>query len=303
MHVPTANPNIAFATLVLETKPHSLWSAPWSWETSIVLPLAFLLLVYVSGAVRRGSWHILRWRHASFFSGWFSLALALTSPIHELGEQLFSAHMLQHEILILVSAPLISAAHPAATCLWAFGPRQRVYVGGWIHAVESTRLVRFVTRPLTAWSLEAFALWIWHIPALYQAALTSDWAHAAQHLSFLLTALLFWSALYGIGRSAMAYGAATVYVFGTAIHCSGLGALLTFSTVLWYPAYASSTQSWGLTPLQDQQLGGLIMWVPSAIVFILIGLVLFARWIVEAGGRQRHSSLQAVLDNANGEHP
>jgi putative membrane protein len=92
-------------------------------------------------------------------------------------------------------------------------------------------------------------------------------------------------------------------VFGTAVHCSGLGALLTFSTVLWYPAYASSTQTWGLTPLQDQQLGGLIMWVPSAVVFILIGLVLFARWIVEAGSRQRHSSLQAVLDNAKGEHP
>ena len=303
MHVPAANPTTAFATLVLRLKPPSLWSAPWSWEPSIVYPLALLLVIYVSGAVRRGGWRTLRWRHASFVCGWSSLALALTSPIHELGDQLFSAHMLQHEILILVSAPLISAAHPAATCLWAFAPRQRVYVGGWIHAVESTRLVRFITRPLTAWSLEAFTLWIWHIPALYQATLKSDWVHAAQHLTFLLTAVLFWSALYGIGRSAMAYGAATLYVFGTAVHCSGLGALLTFSTVLWYPAYAHSTQAWRLTPLQDQQLGGLIMWVPSAAVFILIGLVLFARWIVEAGSRQRHSSLQAVLDEAKGEHP
>jgi putative membrane protein len=303
MHALTANPTTAFATLGLGARPHSLWSAPWSWEPSVVLPLAFLLMVYVSGAISRGGWRTLRWRHASFLGGWFSLALALTSPIHELGEQLFSAHMLQHEMIILVSAPLISAAHPAATWLWAFAPRQRVRVGGWIHAVESTRLLTFLTRPLTAWSLEAFALWMWHIPALYQATLTSDWVHAAQHLSFLLTAVLFWSALYGIGHSAMAYGAATLYVFGTAVHCSGLGALLTFSAVLWYPAYANSTQAWGLTPLQDQQLGGLIMWVPSAVVFILIGLVLFARWIVEAGNRQRHSSLQALLDNANGGHP
>jgi putative membrane protein len=303
MRAPTANPTTAFALMVLVPKPLSLWSAPWSWEPSIVLPLAFLLFVYVSGAVRRGGWRTLRWRHASFLGGWFSLVFALTSPIHELGEQLFSAHMLQHEILILVSAPLIAAAHPAATCLWAFAPRQRVRFGGWIHAVESTPLLTFITRPLTTWSLEAFALWIWHLPALYQATLTSDWVHAAQHLSFLLTAVLFWSALYGIGRFAMAYGAATLYVFGTAVHCSGLGALLTFSAVLWYPAYANSTQSWGLTPLQDQQLGGLIMWVPSAVVFILIGLVLFARWIVEAGNRQRHSSLQALLDNVKGGHP
>ena len=296
-----ASISIASPALELTSESRSLWSAPWSWEPSIVLPLAILLLVYTLGAARRSSWKILKWRHTSFFSGWFALALALTSPIHELGEQLFSAHMLQHEILILVSAPLISAAHPAATLLWAFAPSQRVYVGGWIHSVESTRPLRFITLPLAAWLLEAVALWIWHIPALYQATLTSDWVHAAQHLSFLLTAVLFWSALYGVGRSVMGYGAATFYVFGTAVHCSALGALLTFSTVLWYPAYASTTRFWGLTPLEDQQVGGLIMWVPTAVVFILIGLVLFGKWIGEAGHRQRHSSLQAVLDTAKGD--
>jgi putative membrane protein len=291
----------ASASLALPLEQRSLWSVPWNWEPSIVLPLALLLVVYSLGAVRRDRWSIVGWRHASFFSGWAALALALTSPVHELGEQLFSAHMLQHEILILVSAPLISAAHPAATCLWAFAPRRRKCVGSWIHGVESTWIVKFITRPLTAWLLEAIALWIWHVPALYQATLTSDWVHAAQHLSFFLTAVLFWSALYGAGRSAMGYGTATLYVFGTAVHCSALGALLTFSAVVWYPAYAATTQSWGLTPLEDQQLGGLIMWVPTAVVFILIGLVLFARWIVEAGSRQRHSSLQAVLDTAKGD--
>jgi cytochrome c oxidase assembly factor CtaG len=286
--------------ILLLTSERSVWSTPWSWEPPIVLSLALLFGVYAVGAFRRGAWNILRWRHASFFSGWFTLAFALLSPLHELGEQLFSAHMLQHEILILVSAPLISAAHPAATCLWAFAPRQRIHVGSWIHSIEGTRLFRFMTRPLVAWLLEAFALWIWHVPALYQATLTSDWVHAEQHLSFFLTAVLFWSALYGVGRSAMSYGAATFYVFGTAVHCSALGALLTFSVVLWYPAYATTTQSWGLMPLEDQQLGGLIMWIPSAVVFILIGLVLFANWVVEAGSRQRHSSLQAVLDAAKG---
>ena len=147
----------ASQTLTLESEAHSAWSASWSWEPSIALPLAFLFAVYALGAVRRGGWNTLKWRHSSFFSGWFALALALTSPIHELGEQLFSAHMLQHEILILLSAPLISAAHPAAICLWAFAPRRRKYVGSWIHSVESTWLVKFITRPLTAWLLDSLA--------------------------------------------------------------------------------------------------------------------------------------------------
>jgi putative membrane protein len=282
-------------------KESSLAEVPWSWELSIVLPLAVLLGVYTAGTLRRGNIRILRWRHASFYAGWLTLALALVSPIHELGEQLFSAHMLQHEILILVSAPLISAAHPGATMLWAFAPGHRVNLGGWVHALEGSSPIAFLTRPLSAWILEAAALWIWHIPALYQKTLTSDWVHAAQHLSFFVTAVIFWSALYGVGRSVMSYGAAIFYVFGTAVHCSALGALLTFSAVLWYPVYEQTTQAWGLTPLQDQQLGGVIMWVPSGVVFIVIGLALFARWLRESDQRIAHTSLQAALNTVNGD--
>ena len=296
-----SSPTVMAAALLFEGGGGSLSAVPWSWEASIVLPLAVLLVVYTAGLARRGSIGMLRWRHASFYAGWLTLALALVSPIHELGEQLFSAHMLQHEILILVSAPLISAAHPGATMLWAFAPRHRANLGGWVHAVEQSAPMRFVSRPLVAWLLEAVALWIWHIPVLYQATLTSDWIHAAQHLSFFLTAVLFWSALYGVGRSAMSYGAATFYVFGTAAHCSALGALLTFSAVLWYPAYQATTQAWGLTPLQDQQLGGVVMWVPSGIVFVVIGLALFAKWLSESDHRLAHTTLQGALEAGKGD--
>lgn len=282
--------------LLFHGESPGVWSVPWSFEPAIVIPLIVLLAVYVMGAVRRGNAHGLRWRHASFAAGWGTLALALVSPIHELGEQLFSAHMLQHEILILVSAPLISASHPGATCLWAFAPRHRAGIGGWIHRVENSAVARLFTRPLNAWIWEAAALWLWHIPFLYQATLTSDWVHAAQHISFLGTAVLFWSALFGVGRSAMSYGTATLYVFGTAVHCSALGALLTFSAVLWYPAYTSTTARWGLTPLQDQQLGGVIMWVPSGVVFIAVALVLMARWLSESDRRLRLGSLAALLE-------
>lgn len=281
--------------LALTSTP-SLWGEPWSWEPAIVLPLAVLLAVYALGALRRGHVANLRWRHSSFLAGWTSLFFALTSPIHELGEQLFSAHMLQHEILILISAPLVSAAHPGATCLWAFAPRQRAGVGSWVHRIEQSAVVHFFTKPLSAWILEAAALWLWHIPTLYEATLHSGWVHAAQHLSFLGTAVLFWSALYGVGRPALNYGAATLYVFGTAVHCSALGALLTFSTVLWYPAYSGTTAHWGLTPLQDQQLGGVIMWVPSGLVFIAVALGLVSAWLAESERRLRLGSVAALME-------
>jgi putative membrane protein len=291
------SPAAALATVFAGPSSPSVWSESWSWGPTIVLPLVFVLGLYVTGAFRRGHPRMLKWRHTSFLLGWLTLALALTSPIHELGEQLFSAHMLQHEILILASAPLISAAGPGATCLWAFAPGHRANLGGWVHGLEQSRPGRFFSRPLVAWLFEAVALWVWHVPALYQATLESDWVHAAQHLSFFLTAVLFWSALYGVGRSVLSYGAATFYVFGTAVHCSALGALLTFSSVLWYPAYQGTTLRWGLTPLQDQQLGGVIMWVPSGAVFVLIGLALFARWIKESDRRLQLGSMYAGRSN------
>lgn len=260
-------------------EPSVLSEFQWSWEASITMPLAALLVVYLLGAIRRGNGLKLLRYHLCFIGSWASLFFALCSPIHSLGEELFSVHMLQHEILILISAPLLAGARPAVTLLWAIAPRNRARVGRFFHRVQSFSIVRTLSSPLSTWILEALALWLWHLPMLYQATLRSDWLHAAQHLSFFVSATLFWSALYGSGRSAMSYGKATVYVFATAAHCSALGALLTFSSVLWYPAYTTAQHPWNITPLEDQQLGGLLMWVPSGVVFLAIGLILFARWV------------------------
>jgi putative membrane protein len=196
--------------------------------------------------------------------------------------------MLQHEILILISAPLFAAAHPAVTFLYAFEVPSRRRIGQAVSSIEQYPIIRLLMTPLAAWLGHAATLWLWHIPALYQATLTSEFVHALQHLSFFITALIFWAALYGAGRAMMSYGAAVFYVFGTAIHSGALGALLTFSTVLWYPLYAGRTAVWGFTPLEDQQLGGLIMWVPSSIVFIVVGLILFACWLKESNTRLIH---------------
>jgi putative membrane protein len=182
--------------------------------------------------------------------------------------------MLQHELLMLLAAPLLVIAHPLAALLWGLPYHWRRALGRWTRAQAIQRPWRVLTSPAAAWTLHAAALWSWHVPVLFQATLSSEWAHAAQHLSFFLSALLFWWSLLAGG-----YGAGVVSLFTTAIHTSILGALLTFSTVLWYPAYAGRTGAWGLTPIQDQQIGGLIMWVPAGIVYIVAGLGLFAAWI------------------------
>jgi cytochrome c oxidase assembly factor CtaG len=116
------------------------------------------------------------------------------------------------------------------------------------------------------------------VPVLFEATLVSDLAHSLQHLTFLGTALLFWWALLcGHGRDR--FGLGVFYLFTTVIHTGALGALLTFSERLWYPLYAATTMPWGLTPLEDQQLGGLIMWVPASASYIVAGLALMGIWL------------------------
>ncbi len=123
---------------------------------------------------------------------------------------------------------------------------------------------------------------MWHIPQLFQATLTNDFVHAMQHISFLGSALLFWWAVVHGPQRALGYGVAMLYLLSTAMHSGLLGALLTFARTVWYPAYENGgTETWGLTALEDQQLGGLVMWAPAGVIYIVAGLILFAAWMRE----------------------
>ncbi len=271
-------PLLAFAHPGEPLHPDDLWSA-WEFDPGVVIPLVVSAFLYARGARRHRG---LRLREQfCFWAGWSTLALALVSPLHPVGEVLFSAHMVQHEIFMLVAAPLMVISRPLITFLWALPFEWRRSLGRWSKTDSVRRTWGFLTDPFAAWCIHAAAIWIWHIPVMFQATLTSELAHTAQHLSFFLSALLFWWALfYAHGR--LAYGAAVLYVFTTAVHTSILGALLTFAPHVWYPAYSSTTQAWGLTPLQDQQIGGLVMWVPAGLVYLVVGLALFAAWLKES---------------------
>jgi putative membrane protein len=140
-----------------------------------------------------------------------------------------------------------------------------------------------------AWVLHGVALWVWHVPALYELAVREEGVHALQHAMFAGTAALFWwGVLYGrYGRAG--YGAAVVYVFTTAVHTGLLGAALTFSGAPYYPGYIASAAAHGVDPLEDQRLAGLIMWVPAGFVLTLVGIGLFAAWLGEAERRSRRA--------------
>ncbi|HEY2018511.1 MAG TPA: cytochrome c oxidase assembly protein [Bryobacteraceae bacterium] len=259
-------------------RPDDLWTA-WKLEPGAVIPLALSAWLYARGAsTSRG----VRPRQSAYFwTGLAILTIALISPLHPLGEVLFSAHMAQHEILMLVAAPLLVLSRPLVPFLWGMPPGWRRGIGQWSKGRAVQKVWQAITAPFSAWWIHGVALWGWHAPALFQATLSNEWVHTAQHLSFFVSALLFWWALF-YTRGRMGQGQSVFYVFTTAIHTGILGALLVFSPRVLYPAYSATVSLWGLTPLEDQQIGGLIMWVPAGVVYLAVGLILLAALLRES---------------------
>jgi putative membrane protein len=271
--------------------PHDFWSA-WSFEPWVVMGLALAGWLYFKGirvlwrSAGRGRGITYR-ESAAFAGGWIMLLLALVSPLDRLGGVLFSAHMAQHELLMAAAAPLLVLGRPLIPFVWAFPMSARRTLGDWAAAPLVRRSWELVTLPLIAWTLHAVAIWLWHAPALFQATLESDLIHTFQHVSFLGTGLLFWWTILRRREGRLGRPAAVLSLFTTSVHTTVLGAFLAFSPRVWYPIYASSTTAWGLTPLQDQQLAGMIMWVPAGLAYLIAALAIVASWLKEAEKPER----------------
>jgi putative membrane protein len=274
--------------------PGTLFSAfrPDGW---VLFGLTLAALVHAIGLRRlwraAGMGHGVRaWEAAAYFAGLLAVALAVASPLDALSSALFSAHMVQHLLLTLVAAPLLVLGRPGVVLPWALpeGGR-RILAAGW----SSRRLgagLRGVSgtlrRPSAVFVLYATALWSWHHPRLYQAALFDPLVHALEHACFLLTAILWWSLVIAAGRGGrLDAGAAILLVFVTMMQKAFLGVILTLSPSAWYPAHAAGAEAWGTTLLGDQQLAGLLMWVPGKPVYVLLVLWLLRGWLQAAGRR------------------
>jgi putative membrane protein len=275
--------------------PDQVWSA-WSWEPLVLIGLAATACLYVSGVLRlwktaQTGAGIRRWEALSFALGWLVIAVALVSPLHALGGVLFSAHMVQHELLISIAAPLLVLGRPLIAFLWGLPLAWRHMVGRFARSRSVRSSWRLISLPAVAFGLHALALWTWHLPRLYQATLTSELVHSLQHTSFLFTAVLFWWTIFAARGGELRRGAAVFYLFATVLQTGALGALLTFGRTLWYPAYAATTGAWGITPLEDQQLGGLIMWIPGSVAYVAAALAIFAGWLRESERRSQQLEL------------
>lgn len=268
--------------------------AMWVWEPSVVAGCAALLFAYAWAQGFRFSW---RW--TAFAGGVLVLLLALVSPLHPLGERyLFSAHMVQHLLLMLVVPPLLLAGMPAQLL-------RRALACAWPGRAE-----RVLGSPPVAWGIFALTMWAWHAPALFNATLDNEYLHTVEHVMFLAAGTIFWWPVLDPlpERQRLSAPAAMFYLFLAAASSSVLGIILTFAPPGLYPAYLnpadtygilSQIRAWGLSPAADQQLAGMVMWVPGCVAYVLAALAVLARWFAspdeDEGVQQAAASRGATI--------
>jgi putative membrane protein len=284
---------IAAASLCLMLRPALAHSSPvpeplWEFDPWFVSPLLLTAALFLNGTINL-------WRtagagrgigfgqQAAFWTGWSVLFFTIVSPLHWLGGQLFTAHMIEHCVLMLVAPPLLAYARPSGGMMWALPRRLRRPLGAIFAGSLAAALWSVFGNPVSATLIQAVALWTWHVPALFDWALRSEAAHRLEHLCFFFAALLFWWSLLhgrGPGRGERARDGLNIgCLFITVLHSGLLGALITLSPRLLYPAQVHHSPYFGFSTLQDQQLAGLVMWVPMGLIYTGSAMFFAYRWI------------------------
>jgi len=259
----------------------------WTLDPSLLVPLAAILILYAVGLARlhrrsrSGRAGIVR-SAALFGLGWMVLASALCSPLHEAGERSFTMHMIEHELIMMVASLLLVLSRPAPVLLWGLPQALRAGFASIGQHQGWRSNWRFLADPVTATVLQAITLWAWHAPPLFDRALGHSAWHMAQHLSFLATALLFWWAMAHNRYGQSSYGVSALCLFVTSLIGGLLGALMSFSASPWYESYAAMGMTpLGMTPLEDQQVAGLLMWIPGGLVHAVAALFYLNAWFNE----------------------
>jgi len=228
------------------------------------------------GGARAAGWG----RAALWGAGLAALALALVSPLDRLGEQLATAHMVQHLLL----ADLVPICFTLALTKWILRPATRR-----IHRIE--RAAGPFGHPAFGVVAYVGVMWLWHVPALYDAALEHPAVHVLEHLSFAAAGLLYWWHLLSPIRSRLRLGGLgpILYMASTKVLVGFLGVLLAFAPDLLYTTYEASGERWGLSPLTDQQVAGLVMALEQSIVMGIALAYLFFRMLSESEAEDQRS--------------
>jgi cytochrome c oxidase assembly factor CtaG len=273
----------------------SVWRAllqSWGWRVEVILPLILFGGVYTLGwarlFARRQGALAARWRLVCYWLGLGIIALALMSPVDWLGTQLFTAHMIQHLLLVMIAPPLLLLAQPFPLLLWGLPRPRRRRIGSWFARKSAVRFwLTRLTRPWWVWLASMVILWGWHIPAAYEAALRSDFVHDLEHLSFFGSGMLFWWSVTAVGprlQGQAGRGTRIVLLLATVPINVLLSMLIALADQPIYPYYTTVPRLWGLTVLQDQMLGGAIMWVPGSMMYVVAATILLFRLFQIEGG-------------------
>lgn len=281
--------------------------AEWDVQPSVILGVGITAALYELG-VRYAHAHGLSrhhhwWNSLSFYAGLAVVLVALGGPLDAAADSLFYWHMIQHELLILVAAPLIVFGQPWMA-LWRGIPlpARRAVLGqahrrGWpLRALLAAG--RFLFRPKVTWLLYVGVFVIWHLPAFYDLALQQVPVHVFEHVLFLATAVLFWSQIvpsWPVHRR-LGYIAQAAYLITSAMVMNGLAAIYMFSTAPIYPFYAALPHpAGGLTVLEDQHLAGAAMDVPGTILIFCVVVTIVALWLREDERAPAGAEEQRVL--------
>jgi putative membrane protein len=269
----------------------------WDWRLDVLLVLAAAGTLYVAGW--RRLWArthasrnrrqrrplVARWRLVAYLGGLFVLGVALLSPIDVLSGQLFFMHMIQHLLLIMIAPPLLLIANPMPFILWGLPASGRRRVGGvmsdLLHRESAFRRgLRAATAPTVLWMVMVVSIIGWHDQTAYNATLENDFIHDLEHLNFFLAGMLFWWRITGAGPRVHRRGShiGRIALVVAAIPPNMLtGVVLAFARAPFYSYYTQIPRLWGIDALTDQQIGGIIMWVPGSMMYIIAALILAAQ--------------------------
>lgn len=257
-------------------------------DVDVVAIESVLTALLLAGAIAYGFGVRALWRKAGiergisradvarFTLGWLALAAALLPSIDALANRSFALHMVQHEMLMVVAAPLIVLGRPLEAFAWAASYRVTHAASGLARTSVARKLWWLLTGTLAAWTIHAVAIWLWHVPLLFKAALSNLPLHVLQHTCFFVSALGFWWAAFGARMKAPG-PSSLASLFTTMLHTSALGALLTFAPTAWYTL--GQFPPFGYSAIEDQQLGGLVMWIPGSLAYVIAGLGVVRIWL------------------------
>lgn len=270
------------------------WLTLWRFTGPQFVLVAFIATVYLVGLTRlllRSQRRAVPVREILYGIGGFAvLTFALSGPPEALAEDMFFMHMTQHILIAMVASVLLLAARPMSAYLWAMPETVRIGIGpalarqGWLRGFNAA-----LTNPKVALPLFILTLWGWHVPEAYGLAIRNEWVHSAMHLSMLATAVLFWWPIIGpppVGTT-LSYPQRLVYLILVVTPTAVLAAMITLSNSVIYAHYVDTPYHFGLTPEEDQRIGGLLMWIPGNVVYLATLTTLFLRWFSRADNESR----------------